>query len=445
MPDSSRKRSGRPRRRNGRRSRRSEGHHAAQQVAESGPRPSVPDHPLIPQEHAPVITDAVELGEIVAHIREEGSFAYDTEFIGEETYNPHICLIQVATRDRIALVDPLSGLDPAPVFELVADPEIETIVHAGEQDLEPVVRRLDRAPANIFDTQVAAGFVNRPYPLGLRRLVEEFTGVRLGKALTFTEWDKRPLSDVHAQYAADDVRYLPAVREAIGTELARLDHVAWSAEECAQLEAITRFRFNPDARLVRVVGNRNLRPRCIAILRELLILRDRCARERDMPPQTFLKDDVLVRLAKDPPRSGPALDAVKGLPRPVIERYGADVLAAVEAANELPADELPRRLSVEEVPADRVRIDSLWALARSFSLGRAIDPGLVGNRRAVADFYFAARNGRTDEPTALMRGWRGELVGAMLRDVLDSNATVELRWEDGRLRAERRPQDPKNR
>jgi ribonuclease D len=407
-------------------------------VAEAGPRPRVPDHPLIPREHAPVIADPDDVAEIVEHIRGEGSFAYDTEFIGEETYHPLICLIQVATRERIALVDPLAGVDPAPIFELVADPAIETIVHAGEQDLEPVVRCLDRAPANIFDTQVAAGFVNRPYPLGLRRLVEEFAGVRLGKALTFTEWDKRPLSDVHAQYAADDVRYLPAVREAIGKELEQLDHASWSAEECGQLEATNRFRFDPDARLARIIGNRNLRPRCVAVLRELLVLRDQAARDRDMPPQTFLKDDVLVRIAKDPPRTLPALDAVKGLPRPVVERHGREILDAVEQASSIPPGELPRRLSMEELPADRVRIDSLWALARSFCLGRAIDPALVGNRRAVAEFYFATRNGTAPETTALMSGWRGELVGDLLRDVLDAGATVELRWEDGRLRAESR-------
>src|SRR5688572_10904669 len=130
--------------------------HASAHAEHSGKVHAVPDLPLVPK-NQPTLIDAMEgLGELLAHLREVGSVAYDSEFIGEMTYHPKLCLIQVATRERVALVDPLAELDIRPFWELVADPSLEKIVHAGQQDLEPVFRALDRPPANIFDTQVAA-------------------------------------------------------------------------------------------------------------------------------------------------------------------------------------------------------------------------------------------------------------------------------------------------
>jgi len=403
--------------------------------AEGIPAGSIPDHPLIPRDEPTPITTDDELAELVEHVRGIGSFAYDTEFIGEETFYPRICLIQIGTRDRVALVDPLVDLDLTPIWELIADPAIETIVHAGQQDLEPVVRHLDRPPANIFDTQIAAGFAGRPYPLGLRPLVSEFIGVRLGKALTFTRWDRRPLSHVHARYACDDVRYLPAVRATIAEQLDAFGHTERAAEECRNLAEIHRYRFDADARLARAMGNRSLRPRGVAVLRALVVLRDRVAREMDLPPQTLLKDDVLMRLAKDPPRSTDALPAVKGLPRPVIEGRGDEIIDAVADVLRLPAAELPRTPNTDETPADRVRIDSLWNVTCSYCLGRAVDPALVANRRTIARFYFASTNGRAQPSPLLDPGWRRELIGDLLCGLLEGRRSIDLRWEAGHLRA----------
>src|SRR5580765_2392789 len=134
---------------------------------------SHPHHPHVPQGEAAVITDTASYDELLAHLREAGSFAYDSEFIGELTYIPKLCLIQVATTSRIALIDPLAGLDLMRFWELLADPTVEKIVHAGEQDVEPVVRHLGRDAQNVFDTQIAAGFIGMAYPVALLKLVHE--------------------------------------------------------------------------------------------------------------------------------------------------------------------------------------------------------------------------------------------------------------------------------
>ncbi|MCP3905283.1 MAG: hypothetical protein GY715_16780 [Planctomycetes bacterium] len=430
------------RRRRDRPSRRAEGHQAAQEAAELEPDRSVPEHPLIPAGSPELITTADALDELAAHVRSVGSFAYDTEFIGEETYHPRFCLIQIATRDRIALVDPLAELDITPVWELIADPACETIVHAGQQDLEPVVRFIDQAPAAIFDTQIAAGFVDRPYPLGLRQLVEEFVGERLGKALTFTRWDRRPLSKVHLRYAADDVRYLPAVRAALGDELARLGHEAWAAEECAGMSRTSLYRFDPDARLTRIMGTHQLRPRKTALLRELIILRDDISRAQDQPPRTLIKDEVLVRLARNPAHTVDEIGEIKHMPWPVAEAHGQRIIEITERILALPADQFPRGQSKLETPIDRVRIDSLWTLVCAYCLGRAISPALVGSRTRVAEYYAQARSGTLDGTNVLLQGWRGELVGEMLEGLRRDGAAVHLSWSDERLRSALTPDPP---
>ena len=170
----------------------------------------IPDIPMVPPGTPDPITSPKDLLAMVEHVRAVGTFAYDTEFIGEETYFPHLCLVQLATSEQVFLVDPLAIEDLSPIWDLIADPAVLTLVHAGQQDLEPVYRLMNSTAANVIDTQVAAGFAGFPYPCSLNRLILAQVGAKLGKGMTFTHWDKRPLSSMQRRYAADDVR-LPAV------------------------------------------------------------------------------------------------------------------------------------------------------------------------------------------------------------------------------------------
>ena len=200
------------------------------------PPENTPDLPLVPKGAAPLLDERRRARELIDHLRTVGRFAYDSEFIGELTYHPKLCVIQVASAERVALIDPLADVDLTPFWELLCDPAVEKIVHAGDQDIEPVVRHLGRSPANFFDTQIAAGFCGLPYPVSLSKLVGELTGAKLGKGLTFTHWDQRPLSPMQLRYAADDVRYLPAVRAELGRRLDANGHAAGrrrSATRCA--------------------------------------------------------------------------------------------------------------------------------------------------------------------------------------------------------------------
>jgi len=411
--------------------------HQSAHAQATAPAEPIPQHPLIPRNHPALIDRPAELGELIEHIRQTGHFAYDSEFIGEMSYVPKLCLIQVATPQRVALVDPLAQLDLMPFWSLVADSSIEKIVHCGQQDLEPVFRQLQRAPARIFDTQIAAGLAGLAYPVSLSKLVRELTGVHLGKGFTFTHWDHRPLSSVQMRYAADDVRYLPALREALGKRLEELGHAVWVEEESASLCDPALYRPDMASDFMRVRGAQTLGGTGLAVLRELYAWREEAAKAQDVPPRTYLRDEILLEMARKPVTSVPGLSKVRGLPRPVEISDGQKITNAVQRGLTTPEAQQPASKHIEETPAERFGIDSLWAMIAAWCAGQSADPALVTSRAEAARLYRELHEKQSlDDDGRLMRGWRGELLGRFLQDFLRGQNGIHLQWREGALRSE---------
>lgn len=395
--------------------------------------PQPPVHPLIPQGDAEMINTAAALQTLVAQLRAAGRFAYDSEFIGELTYIPKLCLIQVASADRVFLIDPLAKLDLTPFWELLCDPAVEKIVHAGSQDLEPVFRHMKCSPANVFDTQIAAGFIGMTYPVSLSKLVREMTDVPLSKGLTFTHWDQRPLSSSQVRYAADDVRYLIAVREEIGRRLEALGHTAWAAAECETLCDPSLYQFDPEHQYRRVRGATSLHPTGLAVLRELVIWRNGCARAHDLPPRSFLRDEILIDLARNPVKSVDKLGRVKGLPRPVEIGHGSEIIEAMHRATAIAQEDLPPTKQREETPTEKFRADALWCAIESLCFGRGIDPNLIANRNEIGQLYRHLTMGEEPGDVRLLTGWRREAIGTPLFALIQNDSTLLMRWRDGSL------------
>ncbi|MFK7961403.1 MAG: ribonuclease D [Phycisphaerales bacterium] len=404
------------------------------EAASDGPAAPIIDHPLVPSGKPILVEDAEGMAAAADAIRASGTFAYDTEFIGEETYIPQLCVVQLATSEAVWLVDPLAGVDLTPVWELIADPDVTCVVHAGQQDLEPVVRLLDREPAAVVDTQIATGFLDLPYPLSLAALIEHFLGVKIGKGMTFTRWDKRPLSSAHLRYAANDVRYLVAVWRAIMVRLEAAGHLDAVREECTAVCGREHFSFDVDRRTDRVVGSRNFRPRQVAVTRALLTMRDELARERDLPPRSILRDEIVARIAKDMPAQRSDFDRMKGMPRPMIESHGDVMLDLVAAIKDQPTSELPPRVSDEESVADRVAIDSLWAVLQTMCRGRGVDPSLVGGRKDIARLWVSLHHPDRARPHSLAGGWREAMFGAPLRGMIAGEGGFSVDWVGGVVR-----------
>jgi ribonuclease D len=394
------------------------------------------DMPLVHRGSSNIIETDEQLTELIRNLRIDGLFAYDSEFIGELTYHPQLCLLQVASSHRVALIDPLAELNLTPFWELLADPSVEKIVHAGEQDIEPVVRHLNRPAANVFDTQIAAGFIGLPYPMSLSKLVAELTGARLGKGLTFSHWDQRPLSAVQLRYAADDVRYLPAAAAELIRRLDVLGHTEWAKEECQSVCAPDLYRFDPQTQFLRVRGAASLQPRQMAILRELTILRDAAAREHDVPPRSLLKDEVMIDLARNPVKAVESLAKVRGLPRPVERDYGRQIVEATARALTMPALDLPTTREYEPGPAEKFRTDSVVAATQALCAGMSIDPSLVASRLDITEFFRHVEGTSKSDAPKLLTGWRERAVGETLVKFLKGERQITLDWDRGALRAQ---------
>ena len=406
--------------------------HAAAHAEDALHKPHQPvDHPLVPRGAADLITDDARLAELIDHVRAEGRFGYDSEFIGELTYDPKLCVLQIATSKRVALVDPLARVDLRPFWDVMADASVEKVVHAGDQDMEPVHRLIGRPCANVFDTQIAAGFAGLSYPVSLSKLVGEITGARLPKGLTFTHWDQRPLSAMQLRYAADDVRYLPAVRDALGKRLEELGHAGWAGEECAALCDPLRYAFDPEQDFLRVRGAGSLSAAGLAILRELMTWRDAAARRADVPPRAFLRDEILIDLSRHPVKSIDRLARVKGLPRPVEAEHGRELVELTLRAVANPLKGLASRDDREPTPSERFRTDSLWALVQCLCLGKSIDPNLVVSRQDIGELDRLLHDGADVSGHRLFTGWRRDAVGDRLAQIINGGNQVSLGWDRG--------------
>ena len=393
-------------------------------------------HPLVPGGKATLIDDQAKADALFARLAGADRFAFDTEFIGESTYHPKLCLVQIATADELALVDPIAGVKLDDFWQLLGNAKIEKIVHAGEQDLEPAMRLAGVAPQNVFDTQIVGGFCRLPYPASLAKLVEYVTstqfggeGVRLGKGLTFTQWDQRPLSNKQLSYAADDVRYLLLIADWLRERLTdgddgELRH-AWAVAECAARAADA---VEPAGEpWERVKGGGSLDGRQQAILRRLAVWRDQAAQDEDLPPRVLVQDQALIHLARrgitDPAR----LNDVKYLPRPVSERYGMAIIEQVKAGKADDAVAVQRGAPIEPTLEDRFVADSAWAMLQTIAHIRGMDPNLIASRRETEWFVRRVAAGSRVEEHPLMQGWRRDAVGDRLLDLL-GGGSLTVQW-----------------
>ncbi len=272
------------------------------------------------------------------------------------------------------------------------------------------------------------------YPVALLKLVHEIVGIKLSKGLTFTHWDQRPLTPMQLRYAADDVRFLPALFEKISARLDATGHRAWAEDEFNALCDVRLYDFDPDKYYLRVRGAPTLSGQQLAVLRELTIWRDATARAHDVPPRAFLKDDVLVELARNPVKDAEKLKRVRGLPRPVEAAHGAELVAAIhKGLATLPAHLAPIR--PEPTPSERFGADALWAVAQCLCIGQSVDSNLVVSRQQIGDFYRYLTRGGKEPNIPLLSGWRKDAIGDLLRQMVKEEQAFSLHWQKGELRA----------
>jgi ribonuclease D len=373
------------------------------------------------------------LRELAEGARAAGQLALDTEFMGEGRYRTLLCLVQLAipehlgADERIALIDPLEeDLDAAPLADVLADPGVQVVVHAGRQDIALMRRRFQTEVTNVFDTQIAAGFAGLGAQSSYDSLLGEILGLRVAKTASFTRWDARPLSPEQLAYAREDVVHLLELAGELERRLETLGRLEWAREECEPLARSSDAR-DPEtifSRLPRIGG---LSAAARPVARELVVWRERTAERQNRPVQGVLSDATLVEIARRKPATRAELERIRGVGGGGSGRRGEELLEAIARGRARPPEEPPRSL---RAPAPKPDDAPLVALGEALLRARAREAGLayelLAARADLQAIVAATRLGGEEADVRTLRGWRRELAGAELLELLGGRVSLSV-------------------
>jgi ribonuclease D len=368
---------------------------------------------------------AEDIAAIADRARTAGRLGLDTEFMPEGRYRPLLCLVQVAVGGETWVLDPLAGFEPGPLAAALADPQIEIVVHAGRQDVAILRREWRTTVTNVFDTQVAAGFAGFSAQAGYNGLLHDVLRIRLPKTASFTRWDARPLTDEQLRYARGDVEHLLPLADEIRRRLEASGRVAWAREECRPVADASDER-DPEQVWRRLPRISSFDPRERAVARELAAWRERTAAREDRPVGSVVRDPTVVELIKRQPAGRKELAQIRGINPDVVRRRGADILAAIERGRAAPPLRLDEgeRLGVEPQDGPVIALAEALVRARAQEAGLAYE--LIAARADLTPIVVSARRGDPEPDVRTLRGWRRELVGAELLELLEGGRRLSV-------------------
>lgn len=348
--------------------------------------------------------------------------AIDTEFLREKTYYAKLCLLQLATDDETAIVDPFEVDDLRVLAPLLENESVVKLFHAGGQDLEILLREVGTLPRPLFDTQVAAALLGHTQQIGYAALVHAECGVTLKKIDSFTDWSRRPLSESQLEYAADDVAYLPRMYERMRAQLVELGRLAWLDRDFEDLADPKRYATNERERYRRLKRVSQLSRRQLAAAREVAAWRELEAQRRDVPRKWVVTDEQIVEACKREARTIDELFMVRGMSDRLSTKDARCVVALMSSALDAPPDAWPEpdRCGKNEPNVD-AELDLMCALVRL----RAKQNGVAFPTLASHDDLARVARGYR-EGVDVLRGWRRSLVGEELLRLLEGKIALSL-------------------
>lgn len=348
--------------------------------------------------------------------------AVDTEFIRERTYYPQFCLLQLASSTHVACVDVLALDDLSPLDPLFDDEHTVKVFHAARQDLEILYRLRGRLPRPIFDTQVAAPFIGLPDQIGYSALAAELLDVAIAKTHSRTDWSIRPLAPAQLAYAADDVIHLGAIYQTLLARLQDQGRLDWVREETQFLSDPRLYDPPAEEAWLRIGGSAQLNARQVAALQLLATWREMQARQQDCPRNWVVKDEILVELARQQPKSLEELKLIRGLDDRLAKRFGSLLLRTVReaAALPLPAWQPRKRAADRDSPALEALLDVFSAVVRVRAAEQMINPSVLASRKELREFIEAPSAAK------LLHGWRKPLVGDDLFAMLSGKKSLAV-------------------
>jgi len=360
------------------------------------------------------------LEELVDELLEMPRYALDTEFHRERTYYPKLALIQIAwwpdgtsEGQELVLIDPLE-LDVSDLGRLFASDSM-CVIHAAQQDLDVLTHAVGSVPSRMFDTQIAGGFVGYGTP-SLVSLLQGEIGITPAKGDRLTDWLRRPLTDAQCQYAAADVEYLLEVHDRLVAKLTELGRLDWAEDACEELRTRPTSGSNPQDAWLRLKDARSLRPNGRAVAQSLAAWREERAMRVDIPVRQVLPDLAILGVAQRVPTTLKELKQARGVDdRHAKGGIADEILAAVERGRDAPPPESPK--SSDDLDRNlRPAITLISAWVSQMARDERIDTTMLATRADIVAIL------RDDDDARLATGWRAELLGQGIRDLVSGRA-----------------------
>ena len=367
------------------------------------------------------VDDNEKLQQLCDSIKNAPLLILDTEFIREKTYRAKLCLLQIATDDIVACVDPIALPNISALMDIINDKNKIKVLHAARQDYEIFFDLTKQLPQPLFDSQLAASLLGYGEQVGYGSLVQKVLGVQLDKAHTRTDWSKRPLSDAQIRYASDDVVYLRELYPILKNQLVEQGRESWLDDEFDALCQPELFVTRPEEAWNRVKGVNRLRPRQLAAAKNISEWREKVAIKKDRPRRWILADDILLAAAQLLPKNISQLESIANIKQAVIDNSGEIILGCVRKALELEETELPTIKKPKRLSADQEIIaDLLLTLLKLIASKQNISPANIANRKMIEKLILGEKD------IALLQGWRNKLAGEKLKNLLSNKVGLHI-------------------
>lgn len=366
-----------------------------------------------------------ELRDCCHHLRQHDAIGFDTEFIGESTFYPQLCLIQVATPERLCIIDPFAVGSLDEFWDCLTDGSRTVVVHAAREEIRICRHACDKTPPKLFDSQIAAGLVGFGYPLGYAALVRQVLREPLQKGETLTDWSRRPLTPQQIDYAYADVCYLLPILAQVQKRLTALGRTEWLCEE---MQSLVRHALSDDPAVERwrkLRGIGSLDRKRLAIVRELFAWRESAAERHDRPVRSILRDDLLIEIARRMPKNEQDFETLRG----VTARERGPILEAVQRGRAAPPDGWPHVAEREvEIPSVTLVTSLLSAALGDLCARTELSAALVGT---TSDLRALVRGRYENKPVSpedcgLCEGWRAREVLPVLSAMLEGQGEIRV-------------------
>ncbi|MEC9091809.1 MAG: HRDC domain-containing protein [Planctomycetota bacterium] len=372
------------------------------------------------------VDNSNELNKLLNHLASTKTIAFDTEFVSESSYKPDLCLIQVATRDMVGVVDPKAVPDLTDFWACLVNPDVEVIVHAAREEFRFCKRESGARPGNLFDVQVAAGMVGIEYPAAYSTLIQKILKQTLAKGETRTDWRKRPLTAKQIEYAQKDVYYLHGLYDWMKNQLEAAGRMDWFLDEMASQQ--NRFEEeHSEFAWTRISGLNSLRGTELSVAKELFYWREREAERRNCPVRRVLRDDLITELSRRKSAEISRIRSIRGMERRDISQHIDSISQVIKEAIDLPKPKMPPAPSRQQNQQLNMIGQFMNAVLAGICKQCDLAPAIVGNASDVKEFIaYELKLTQARKKPGLTVGWRDDVIGNQLRDVLHGKSLIRI-------------------